>query len=92
LRDLPNELENYRNPQTGCPKGMVDCGGYCDYPENCGVVCKPPVGKLAAAAPPPEMMGAAGAGPIIDPPIDPGAGGAGGGPICPMISNYPVKL
>jgi hypothetical protein len=88
LRDLPTELESYRNPPQGCPKGQVDCGGYCDYPENCGVVCKPPVGKLAAAAPPPVDMGVGGAGPIIDPP----AGGAGDVPVCPMIQNYPVKL
>jgi hypothetical protein len=97
LAKVDAELDSYRagpNPPIQCQYPLVDCGGYCDYPEYCPQQCKPPVGKLAAAAPPPVDigMGAAGAGPIIDPPIDPGAGGAGGGPICPMITNYPVKL
>lgn len=97
LAQLPGELETYRelpDEPLNCGFEMIDCGGYCDYPWNCQQQCKPPVGKLAAAAPPPvDMgMGAAGAGPVVEPPIDPGAGGAGGGPICPMIQNYAVKL
>jgi hypothetical protein len=38
---LPLELEQYRdNPnQTFCNQPYVDCGGYCDYPQNCGMNC-----------------------------------------------------
>ncbi|MES1187831.1 MAG: CotH kinase family protein [Myxococcales bacterium] len=49
LRDLPTELDSYRDGVSQCPKGQVDCGsGICDFPENCQV-CQPPVGKLAEA-------------------------------------------
>jgi hypothetical protein len=47
LRDLPAELETYRDNPSQCPKGQVDCGGgVCDLPENCKV-CVPPVGVKA---------------------------------------------
>ena len=60
-----------------CGKPEVDCGGYCDLPENCGQACVPPVGVLA---------GDLGAGGAAD-----GAAGAGPGPICPKIMNYAVE-
>jgi hypothetical protein len=85
LADLPGELDSYRTLPLGCPFEQIDCGGYCDYPWNCGPICKPPVGPLAKAAPPPVDMGAGGA-----PPVDPGPV-AGGGPVCPMIQNYAIK-
>lgn len=87
---LPEEIEWYRQPPISCDWPLVDCGGYCDYYENCGQ-CKPPVGKLAFAPEP----GAGGAGGN-----DGGMGGIGGGVgaagaagrpgECPMISNYAV--
>lgn len=49
LIELPTELEQYREGKPlECGKGQVDCGGFCDFPENCAV-CQPPVGKLAPA-------------------------------------------
>jgi hypothetical protein len=43
LEGLPEDLERYREPSSaGCGKGEVDCGGYCDLPENCPVQCIPP--------------------------------------------------
>jgi hypothetical protein len=36
VQSLPVELENNREAPQGCSGGMVDCGGYCDFPENCG--------------------------------------------------------
>ncbi len=29
------ELEESREAPHGCSGGMVDCGGYWDFPENC---------------------------------------------------------
>ncbi len=78
LLALPEELEWYREPPIVCEWPYVDCGGYCDYYENCGQ-CEPPVGRMTFAPEP----GAGGA------PGDDGGGGEGGKPgECPMITNY----
>ncbi len=89
LEQLPVELEANREPPLICPPYMVDCGGYCDYYENCGNNCQPP-------PPPPiiEVGGAGGAGPAAG--GAPGAGGdigagGGGGVVCQPIDNYPMK-
>jgi hypothetical protein len=84
---LPEEIEWYREPPIVCDYPFVDCGGYCDYYENCGQ-CRPPVGKLAFA-PEPGAGGAPGQGGGEG--GDFGAAGAGGKPgECPMITNYAV--
>jgi hypothetical protein len=85
LAGLPADLERYRDPNVvTCGKGQVDCGGYCDWPENCPGQCIPP-GKDPIPLPGGGMIGgAAGA------PGDIGAGG--GGPIeCPMIELYQTQ-
>lgn len=87
---LPEEIEWYREPPVVCDWPLVDCGGYCDYYENCGQ-CQPPVGKRAFA-PEPGMGGAGGAG-GDDGGVggEVGAAGGGGKPgECPMITNYAV--
>lgn len=38
IESLPGELDENREAPRACSGGMVDCGGYCDLPENCGVV------------------------------------------------------
>ncbi|HEY6729161.1 MAG TPA: CotH kinase family protein [Polyangiaceae bacterium] len=78
LEALPDELESNREPPLTCEYGQVDCGGYCDYPYNCGGGCEPPVGEPAFA---PGAGGAAGAD---------GGGEAGGPGECPPISAYSV--
>jgi len=35
LASLPDELERNRESPQACSGGMVDCGGFCDFPENC---------------------------------------------------------
>ncbi len=74
LISLPEELDANREGPVLCTGGLVDCGGYCVLPEQCGVVCKPPVGK---AAPAPD--GAGGAPSDEGPPNE-----------CPMITAYPL--
>lgn len=44
---LPDELEENREGPVLCTGGTVDCGGSCLPPEQCGIVCEPPVGKAA---------------------------------------------
>jgi hypothetical protein len=80
LEELPVELEANREAPMVCDFGQVDCGGYCDYPENCGSGCIPPVGKPAEPLP-------------VDAVDDEGLGGAGGGGggECPIILKYAVE-
>jgi len=78
LEALPTELENNREPPLTCDYGQVDCGGYCDYPYNCGGGCEPPVGE------PPFEPGAGGAAGAD------GGGEAGGSGECPPIYVYNV--
>jgi hypothetical protein len=89
LAKLPTELETFRDPYAGpsCKPPMIDCNGYCVYPEACQV-CIPPDKPEPLPGP---MMGAGGAGPDDGG----GAGGdmaaGGGGPIiCPPKEEYPM--
>ncbi len=82
LEELPIELEANREAPMICDYGQVDCGGYCDYAENCGSGCVPPVGKPGEPMPV-DAMDEAGLG---------GAGGdGGGGNECPIILKYAVE-
>ncbi len=76
LSNLPAELEDNREQPLVCQDGQVDCGGYCDYYENCGNNCEPPLALEAAGA-----GGADGAG---------GGGGEAGsdGGVCTPIEHY----
>ncbi|AUX19725.1 hypothetical protein SOCEGT47_001770 [Sorangium cellulosum] len=64
IEALPAELESNREQPQLCLPPLVDCGGYCAYPPECGAGGGGPGG---------EDPGAGGAGGK-----DPGAGGAGG--------------
>jgi hypothetical protein len=101
LAGLPADLERYRDPGsvTTCERGQVDCGGWCDYPENCEQ-CIPPgkeplpdpggggmMGGFAGAA---AAGGAPGVAGGIGVAGDFGMGG--GGPIeCPAIELYQTQ-
>jgi hypothetical protein len=41
LASLPSELDDNREPPLICDFGQIDCGGYCDYFENCENNCNP---------------------------------------------------
>lgn len=84
LAGLPEDLERYRDPNVvTCGKGQVDCGGYCDWPENCPMPCIPP-GKDPVPVPiDPGMGGMAG--------IAGGAGVAGAPNECPAIELYNAR-
>jgi hypothetical protein len=80
LSKLPEELEENREPPLVCPEPQVDCGGYCDYYENCGNNCEPepPVFEAAGGA-----FGGDGVG---------GNDGEGGSDnACPPIEYYAVR-
>jgi CotH kinase protein len=75
LEALPKELEENREGPVSCTGGLVDCGGFCAPPEQCGFQCKPPVGKA-----PVLMDGVGGApGDEVPPPNE-----------CPMLTAYPL--
>ncbi len=88
LEQLPIELElNRESPDTGvqCESPMVDCGGYCAYPEDC-VVCEP---GPAAIDPRPLEVARVAADPLMPPRPDlPGAdGGVADGSAADVILN-----
>jgi len=75
LEELPDELElNREAPYTGtfCEPPMMDCGGYCTYPEECWL-CEPgPVdGARPLAAPVEGEIGDVVIGPGQPPPLPP---------------------
>lgn len=78
LSALPEELEENRKGPAFCTGGLVDCGGFCAPPEQCGFQCNPPVGKLPALV---DGAGGAGgaAGGDLPPPNE-----------CPMLTAYPL--
>jgi hypothetical protein len=87
LSKLPTELETFRDPYaSNCYPPLIDCNGYCAYPEECQM-CIPPKPEPI----PGPMEGAGGAGP------DDGGGFAGGVPVggggpvvCPPMEEYPL--
>lgn len=93
---LPDDLENYRNDPSACPKGTHDCGGWCDY--ICPGECIPP-GK--DPIPLDADMGVAGSMAMGGAPGVGGTMGVGGGIVpggeagapneCPKIELYPAR-
>ncbi len=81
LSQLPTELEDNREPPLVCPPEQVDCGGYCDYYENCGNNCEPP---------PPAVEAAGGAGGGDGAGGNDGVAGSDGG-VRPPLEHYGVR-
>ncbi|AUX48802.1 hypothetical protein SOCE26_103430 [Sorangium cellulosum] len=78
LKVLPVELERNREQPQPCAPPQVDCGGYCGYPQDCGVGAG--TGGFGAGGG--DAGGGAGGGDAGSGGgaggADPGAGGAGG--------------